>query len=135
MADLSKAGISILKVRTSYAEVGNPPQFITGPNYSVKNGVVTTQTYAPATYLRPERTKSFEVGLNAKFLGNKFWLDATYYDTNTCNQLFLYATPSSTGYKLDRRSRRALHPAQSPAQRASRRLDFHRRTDRGINGT
>ena len=100
MADLSKAGVSFLKVRASYAEVGNPPQrFITGPNYSIKNGVVTTQTYAPATHLRPERTKSFEVGLNAKFLGNKFWLDATYYDTNTYNQLFLYDAPPSTGYK------------------------------------
>ena len=100
MADLSKAGISFLKVRASYAEVGNPPQrFITGANYAIKNGVITTQTYAPASHLRPERTKSFEVGMNAKFLGNKIWLDATYYDTNTYNQLFLYDAPPSTGYK------------------------------------
>lgn len=100
MTDLSKAGISFLKLRASYAEVGNPPQrFITAANYAIKNGVTTTQTYAPATHLRPERTKSFEVGMNAKFLGNKIWLDATYYDTNTYNQLFLYDAPPSTGYK------------------------------------
>lgn len=54
MADLSKTGISFLKIRTSYAEVGNPPQrYITGRNYSIKGGVVTTETIAPATHLRP----------------------------------------------------------------------------------
>lgn len=100
MADLSKAGISFLKVRASYAEVGNPPQrYITGRNYSIKGGVITTETIAPASHLRPERTKSFEAGLNAKFLGNKIWLDATYYNTDTYNQLFLYEAPPSTGYK------------------------------------
>ncbi len=100
MADLSKAGISFLKVRASYAEVGNAPErYITGRNYSIKGGVVTTETCAPATHLRPERTKSFEVGLNAKFLGNKIWADFTYYNTDTYNQLFLYDAPPSTGYK------------------------------------
>ncbi len=49
--------------------------------------------------LRPKRTKSFEVGLNAKFLGNKIWTDVTYYNTNTYNQLFSYDAPPSTGYK------------------------------------
>ncbi|WP_418991070.1 SusC/RagA family TonB-linked outer membrane protein [Alistipes sp.] len=100
MADLSKAGISFLKVRGSYAEVGNAPQrYITGNNYGLLNGSVTAQTIAPARHLRPERTKSFEAGLNAKFLGNKIWLDATYYNTNTFNQLFLYDAPPSSGYK------------------------------------
>ena len=100
MADLSKTGISFLKIRTSYAEVGNPPQrYITGRNYSIKGGVVTTETIAPATHLRPERTKSFEVGMNAKFLDNKIWADFTYYNTATYNQLFCYDAPPSTGYK------------------------------------
>ncbi|MEG0789384.1 MAG: SusC/RagA family TonB-linked outer membrane protein [Alistipes sp.] len=100
MADLSKAGISFLKVRGSYAEVGNAPErYITGRNYGIAGGTITSETHAPASYLRPERTKSFEVGLNAKFLGNKFWLDATYYNTDTYNQLFLYDAPPSSGYK------------------------------------
>lgn len=100
MADLSKAGISFLKFRASYAEVGNPPQrYITARNYSLQGGVVTTETYAPATHLRPERTKSFEAGMNARFLTNKIRLDVTYYNTNTFNQLFLYDAPPSTGYK------------------------------------
>ena len=101
MTDLSAAGISFLKVRGSYAEVGNAPQrFITGVNIPLATGgVISSSTYAPAVNLTPERTKSFEVGLNAKFLGNKIWLDATYYNTNTYNQLFEYDAPPSTGYK------------------------------------
>jgi len=77
MTDLSAAGISFLKVRGSYAEVGNAPQrFITGVNIPLATGgVISSSTYAPAVNLTPERTKSFEVGLNAKFLGNKSWLD------------------------------------------------------------
>ena len=101
MADLSKAGISFLKVRGSYAEVGNAPQrFITGVNTPLlTGGIVSSDSYAPAVNLTPERTKSFEVGLNAKFLGNKIWTDVTYYNTNTYNQLFSYDAPPSTGYK------------------------------------
>lgn len=99
MADLSKAGISFLKVRASYAEVGNAPdRFITGKRYGLYGGVISTENTAPATHLTPERTKSFEVGLNAKFLQNKIWTDVTYYNTNTYNQLFLCPTPPSTGY-------------------------------------
>lgn len=100
MADLSKVGISFLKFRASYAEVGNAPQrYITGRNYSISGGSITTETHAPASYLRPELTKSFEVGMNSKFLGNRIWADLTYYNTDTYNQLFLYDAPPSTGYK------------------------------------
>ena len=101
MADLSKAGISFLKVRGSYAEVGNAPQrFITGVNTPLlTGGIVSSDSYAPAVNLTPERTKSFEAGLNAKFLGNRIWMDFTYYNTNTYNQLFSYDAPPSTGYK------------------------------------
>ncbi len=101
MADLSKVGISFLKVRTSYAEVGNAPQrFITGVNTPIQTGgIISSDTYAPAINLTPERTKSFEIGMNAKFLSNKIWLDFTYYNTNTYNQLFTYNAPPSTGYK------------------------------------
>ena len=101
MTDLSKAGISFLKVRASYAEVGNAPQrYITSVNTPVnKGGLISSDTYAPAVNLTPERTKSVEAGLNVKFLDDMIWLDATYYNTNTYNQLFQYDAPPSTGYK------------------------------------
>ena len=101
MADLSGTGISFFKVRGSYAEVGNAPKrFITGVNTSINTGgIISSDTYAPATNLTPERTKSFEAGINLKFLEDMVWLDATYYNTNTYNQLFEYTAAPSTGYK------------------------------------
>lgn len=102
MTDLSKAGISFLKVRTSYAEVGNAPErYITSVNTPVSTGgIISSDTYAPATFLTPERTKSVEAGFNVKFLEDMVWLDATYYNTNTYNQLFQYEAPPSTGYSI-----------------------------------
>lgn len=101
MTDLSKAGISFLKVRGSYAEVGNAPErFITSVNTPIQTGgIISSDTYAPATFLTPERTKSFEAGFNVKFLEDMVWLDATYYNTNTYNQLFEYDESPSSGYK------------------------------------
>ena len=102
MTDLRRAGISFLKVRASYAEVGNAPQrFITGVNTPLSTGgIISSNTYAPAYNLTPERTKSVEAGLNVKFLEDLLSLDFTYYNTNTYNQLFQYNASPSTGYKL-----------------------------------
>ena len=102
MTDLRRAGISFLKLRTSYAEVGNAPQrFITGVNTPLSTGgIISSNTYAPASNLTPERTKSVEAGLNVKFLEDMFSVDFTYYNTNTYNQLFQYNASPSTGYKL-----------------------------------
>lgn len=102
MTDLSRAGISFLKLRASYAEVGNAPQrFITGVNTPLSTGgIISSDTYAPASNLTPERTKSVEAGLNVKFLEDMFSVDFTYYNTNTYNQLFQYNASPSTGYKL-----------------------------------
>lgn len=101
MADLRPAGISFLKIRGSYAEVGNAPQrYITGINTPIGiGGIIESDTYAPATNLTPERTKSYEAGLNIKFLEDMIWLDFTYYNTNTYNQLFEYDAAPATGYK------------------------------------
>ncbi|MGM9752954.1 MAG: SusC/RagA family TonB-linked outer membrane protein [Candidatus Cryptobacteroides sp.] len=101
MADLKPMGISFMKIRTSYAEVGNAPQrFITGVNTPISTGgIISSDTYAPAWNLTPERTKSVEAGVNVKFFDNILSLDITYYNTNTYNQLFEYDASPSTGYK------------------------------------
>lgn len=99
MTDLSGAGISFLKLRGSYSEVGNAPlRYITRESYKIVNGSVQTQTFKPNTDLAPERTKAYEVGLNAKFLNNKINLDVTYYNTNTYNQIFNIEMPPASGY-------------------------------------
>ena len=100
MVDLSKAYISFLKVRASYSEVGNAPQrFITTPTFGIKNGVVETLPSVPADFLKPERTKAFEVGANIRLLNDKINLDVTYYNSNTYNQLFTFAMNPSSGLK------------------------------------
>ena len=102
MANLKPAGISFLKFRGSYAEVGNAPQrYITGVNTPINiGGIIASNTYAPAVNLRPERTKSWEAGMNVKFLEDMVWLDFTYYNTDTFDQLIEYNAAPATGYKM-----------------------------------
>ncbi len=97
--DLSNA-FQYLKLRTSYASVGRPfPEFIANPVYEWD---VATQQYKalsnyPISELKPERTNSAEVGLNAKFL-NGFNLDVTLYHATTFNQTFNPQLSVSSGY-------------------------------------
>ncbi|MEG0993731.1 MAG: SusC/RagA family TonB-linked outer membrane protein [Bacteroidales bacterium] len=100
MADLSSAGISFLKVRGSYSEVGNAPmRFVTSTTYAINGGILETLPNVPATFLKPERTKSYEAGINMSLFNNKLRADVTYYNSDTYNQFFTFAMPPSTGYK------------------------------------
>ena len=51
------------------------------------------------TDLKPENTKSWEFGMNAKFLKNRINLDVTLYRSNTFNQTFYVDASASSGYK------------------------------------
>ena len=87
------------KVRVSYSEVGNEPNvFLTIPTYTVTSGYPETQTRMPNTDLQPERTKSWEAGVNFAFFKSKLKLDATIYKSNTYNQFFEPTLSSSSGY-------------------------------------
>ena len=97
--NIHSSTLSFIKVRASYSEVGNPPQrFITMASYPIIGGFPVTSSYLPATGLQPERTKSYEAGVNIKFLRNKINLDLTAYSSNTYNQLFNPVLAPSTGY-------------------------------------
>lgn len=88
-----------LKARISYSEVGNDPDpYLGDPTYSLTNGYPATQKRMPNPDLKPERTKSWEVGLNFVFFKNKLKLDATYYKSSTYNQFFDLPLPASSGY-------------------------------------
>ena len=92
---------SFLKVRASYAQVASAfDRYLSNPSYTY-----VEQSHgwkAPATYpnndLRPEDTRSWEIGVNARFL-NKFNLDVTYYRSNTYHQTIYMPLASSTGYE------------------------------------
>lgn len=90
MPNLNKNMLSYLKLRGSYASVGNPyPRYIANPRYEWNSATNswTTSTQYPVYNLKPERTESFEIGLSARFLKN-FHFDITYYNAKTKNQTF-----------------------------------------------
>lgn len=99
MFDLSHTPISFLKLRASYSEVGNAPQpYMTSLAYGISGGNIESLPFIPATFLEPERTKSFEVGMNMRLFEDKLNLDVTYYNSNTYNQFFTISMPPSSGY-------------------------------------
>ncbi len=94
--------ISYLKLRASYTEVGSPisqvgitPGTITD---SMSGGVITPISTYPYPDFKPERTKSYELGINARFFGGHISFDGTFYQSNTYNQTFLSAMSPATGY-------------------------------------
>jgi TonB-linked SusC/RagA family outer membrane protein len=83
--------ISYAKIRASYTIVGNSiPNFIsTDPAQStLSGGTVSLSQSKPFGDLKPEKTHSFEIGTEWRFFNDHLTFDATYYHTNTYNQLF-----------------------------------------------
>ena len=82
--------LSYVKLRASYASVGVAfERYLANPRYSWNESGLnwSTQTRFPIYNLKPECTKSFEVGLTMRFLRH-FNLDFTYYNTKTQDQTF-----------------------------------------------
>lgn len=91
--------LSYLKLRASYAEVGNEPSpNLTIPTYPLAGGFPVTQTRMPNPDLKPELTKSFELGLNVALLKGALTIDATAYSSRTYNQFFEPTLSSASGY-------------------------------------
>ncbi|MDO5663731.1 MAG: SusC/RagA family TonB-linked outer membrane protein [Bacteroidia bacterium] len=96
--NLPKA-FSYLKVRGSWASVGLPfKRFLANPTYkwNAENKTWSLSTNYPMYNLKPERTNSWEFGLNARVAG--FNLDLTYYRANTANQTFNPNISASSGW-------------------------------------
>ena len=82
--------LSYVKIRGSYASVGVAfERYLANPQFTwSKSGLNwSSQTRFPVYNLKPERTKSFEIGLTMRFLRH-FNLDVSYYDTKTSDQTF-----------------------------------------------
>lgn len=91
--------LPFMKARLSYSEVGNAPsRYVTIPTYPLTGGFPQTNTFKPDKNFRPERTGSYEVGLNAKLFDGQLGIDLTLYKSSTYNQLFHPQLPPSTGY-------------------------------------
>lgn len=94
------AFVDYLKVRGSFSSVGMPyPRNLTSPTFEYDE---TTQTWKPKTHypigdLKPERTDSWELGLDMR-LFKDFSLGLSWYMANTFNQTFDPKISVSSGY-------------------------------------
>ena len=87
--------LSLGKLRLNYAEVGNSAPWGSTSDIYFKPAAFgsTTLFSLPDTKnnneLEPERTKSYEAGLEAAFLKNRVGFDLTYYSTEVLIKSFL----------------------------------------------
>ena len=74
------------KYRLSYSEVGNSiPNIVFDKGYmDLVKGTITTSGYASFKPV-PEKTKSFETGLEMQFFRDRLNFDVTYYNSAMCN--------------------------------------------------
>ena len=92
--------LTLLKLRGSYTEVGSAyGRFMTTISYPYNSSTGTweIQSSYPNTNLKPERTKSWEIGMDARFF-NSLKVNLTYYRSNTFNQTFSIPLSESAGY-------------------------------------
>lgn len=92
--------------KLSYGEVGNDYTSYTindrysivgtlqGTNYPMMG---FTSNTVPNKSLKPERSKSWEAGLNVKFLNNRVGLDVSVYKNNTYDQILTVPVPVESG--------------------------------------
>ena len=96
--------LSFAKVRAAYAEVGND----TDP-YSLSNvygsgtawGSVQTKSESSVlrnAELKPERTSSYELGVDLRFFEGRLGVDFTHYDNKTRDQIIPITLDIATGY-------------------------------------
>ncbi|WP_183561284.1 SusC/RagA family TonB-linked outer membrane protein [Mucilaginibacter sp. SP1R1] len=106
--------ITYAKIRGSYAQVGNGAQTYatipvnnaadnpalnpTGVTNPPSSNGVTLSNRPPYPALKPEKTKSFELGSDLRFLNDKLSFSFTYYKSNTYNQSIPVIPPAPSGY-------------------------------------
>lgn len=97
--------LTFAKLRGSYASVGNdmgPYQLYN--TYSISrdpngNIISSKRDVLYDSNVRNELIKSFELGLEAKFLDNRLGFDIAYYKSNAINQLLNIPVNALEGYK------------------------------------
>lgn len=103
--------IDFLKIRGSWAMVGNDTgayqldYVYNSYPYNQVNGTLL-EMYLPDIYplrdLKPEQTKSWEVGLDYRMFNDRFGVDFTYYNSHTVNQILAIGTSVVSGYDSKR---------------------------------
>ncbi len=110
LINFNSSVISFGKLRAGYAIVGSDTDpYQLAETYSTDgtpfNGVTlyTQSTSLKSPNLKPQKTRSFETGLEMKLLNNRISFDVAYYTSRTFNQILgvgvSAATTKSTWYK------------------------------------
>ncbi|MDP2686716.1 MAG: SusC/RagA family TonB-linked outer membrane protein [Aequorivita sp.] len=96
---LNVNAITFGKLRVNYAEVGNGPEFDKLFNtFNINTDIGTSvPTIANNPNLKPERTKSYEAGLEMRFAKNRIGFDFSYYKTNSLDQIVQVPISEATG--------------------------------------
>jgi len=91
--------IDFFKLRASYAEVGNDtdPYKLSRLANLQSGGFIALDPTAPASDLRPETTKSSEIGFDTNLFNQRLNIDFTYYKSNSIDQLFQQSVPQASG--------------------------------------
>ncbi|MFH6999124.1 SusC/RagA family TonB-linked outer membrane protein [Flavobacterium sp. FlaQc-57] len=96
--------LNLGKFRVNYAEVGNDAEPLKLQNTYTRSSnfrgesIYTLPNSNNNPDLKPERTKSFEVGLETSMFDRRLGLDVTYYKTNTVDQIVSAAVSSGSGF-------------------------------------
>ena len=93
------------KIRGSYARVGNDTSpYRTQAVYDIDQTVTLPYTVAsipgslPSFDLKPETSNSWEVGTELGFFNNRIFIDFTYYQTKTKDQIMAVPVSGATAY-------------------------------------
>jgi TonB-linked SusC/RagA family outer membrane protein len=92
------------KLRLNYAEVGNTAPTSSLQNYYDKPNPFGTQALFSVTGIRnnpnlkPERTRSYEAGVEMNFFDDRVGFDLTFYRQNTIDQIIPASISRATGY-------------------------------------
>jgi TonB-linked SusC/RagA family outer membrane protein len=118
---LEDSNVDMLKLRTSYGTSGKDADlYQLASLYGVNPVIVDFDGADETTYqlntplngqtaisknnlignnsLKPEKTKTFEIGADVSLLGNRLELSYTYYNALSTQQIFLAELPRSSGY-------------------------------------
>ena len=101
---LNQDWLNLGKFRMNYAEVGNDApanslinSYSRNPNFGGEGSYYLPNTNNNAN-LKPERTNSFEVGLENSMLHRRLGFDITYYNTRSVDQIVAAAVSASSAY-------------------------------------
>lgn len=102
--NLKSNTLDFLKLRGGWSEVGNdadPYQLNTVYNFQSAfdgNPIQTSSKKKLNENLKPETTRSTELGLESSFWKNRLHLDVAYYNTNSFDQILEIKTTTASGY-------------------------------------